>query len=45
MAEQVRTASCDHGIKRWRLHLTQEQIASVALRVVAAPDDGFGHGG
>ncbi|MFI5801129.1 hypothetical protein [Streptomyces sp. NPDC051677] len=22
LAEQVRTASCDHGIKRWRLHLT-----------------------
>ncbi|WP_222723849.1 DUF6417 family protein [Streptomyces sp. ME109] len=30
LAEQVRTASCDHGIKRWRLHLTPEQIASVA---------------
>ncbi|MFD1277231.1 DUF6417 family protein [Streptomyces kaempferi] len=30
LAEQVRTASCDHGIKRWRLHLTEEQIASVA---------------
>ncbi|MEU1567722.1 DUF6417 family protein [Streptomyces mirabilis] len=30
LAEQVRTASCDHGIKRWRLHLTQEQMGSVA---------------
>ncbi|MEU8950793.1 DUF6417 family protein [Streptomyces sp. NPDC048489] len=30
LAEQVRTASCDHGIKRWRLHLTEDQIASVA---------------
>ncbi|XDO64510.1 DUF6417 family protein [Streptomyces sp. RLB1-33] len=30
MAEQVRTASCDYGIKRWRLYLTQEQVASVA---------------
>ncbi|MER5699580.1 DUF6417 family protein [Streptomyces mirabilis] len=27
LAEQVRSASCDHGIKRWRLHLTPEQIA------------------
>ncbi|MFD8653394.1 DUF6417 family protein [Streptomyces mirabilis] len=25
VAEQVRAASCDHGIKRWRLHLTQKQ--------------------
>ncbi|WP_254650507.1 DUF6417 family protein [Streptomyces sp. GbtcB7] len=30
LGEQVRTASCDHGIKRWRLYLTTEQIASVA---------------
>ncbi|MER7680284.1 DUF6417 family protein [Streptomyces sp. NPDC096934] len=30
LAEQVRTASCDHGVKRWRLYLTEEQIASVA---------------
>ncbi|MDX3761530.1 DUF6417 family protein [Streptomyces mirabilis] len=30
LAEQVRTASCDHGIKRWRLYLTQEQMDSVA---------------
>ncbi|MFE2838587.1 DUF6417 family protein [Streptomyces mirabilis] len=30
LAEQVRSASCDHGIKRWRLHLTAEQIASAA---------------
>ncbi|WP_329528497.1 DUF6417 family protein [Streptomyces sp. NBC_01462] len=30
LAEQVRAASCDHGIKRWRLHLTPEQIESVA---------------
>ncbi|MEV4449967.1 MULTISPECIES: DUF6417 family protein [Streptomyces] len=30
LAEQVRAASCDHGIKRWRLYLTQEQMASVA---------------
>ncbi|MFE3268041.1 DUF6417 family protein [Streptomyces sp. NPDC059215] len=30
LVERVRTASCDHGIKRWRLYLTEEQIASVA---------------
>ncbi|MFE2839114.1 DUF6417 family protein [Streptomyces mirabilis] len=30
LADQVRAASCDHGIKRWRLHLTQEQMGSVA---------------
>ncbi|MFF1605753.1 DUF6417 family protein [Streptomyces mirabilis] len=30
LAEQVRTASCDHGIKRWRLYLTEEQMGSVA---------------
>ncbi|WP_329317872.1 DUF6417 family protein [Streptomyces sp. NBC_01715] len=30
LAQQVRGASCDHGIKRWRLYLTREQIASVA---------------
>ncbi|MFD1277852.1 DUF6417 family protein [Streptomyces kaempferi] len=30
LAEQVRAASCDYGIKRWRLHLTPEQIESVA---------------
>ncbi|MFF8025146.1 DUF6417 family protein [Streptomyces sp. NPDC007896] len=30
LAEQVRTASCDHGLKRGRLYLTGEQIASVA---------------
>ncbi|MCX4598377.1 DUF6417 family protein [Streptomyces sp. NBC_01549] len=30
LAEQVRSASCDHGIKRWRLHLTPGQVASVA---------------
>jgi hypothetical protein len=30
LAEQVRAASCDHGIKRWRLYLTQEQMESVA---------------
>ncbi|WP_323138611.1 DUF6417 family protein [Streptomyces sp. NBC_01571] len=30
LAEQVRTASCDHGIERRRLHLAEEQIASVA---------------
>ncbi|MFD8219697.1 DUF6417 family protein [Streptomyces sp. NPDC059697] len=30
LAEQVRTAACDHGIKRWRLHLTPEQMESVA---------------
>ncbi|MEU1502196.1 DUF6417 family protein [Streptomyces sp. NPDC005732] len=30
LAEQVRTASCDHGVKWWRLYLTEEQIASVA---------------
>ncbi|MFE2972329.1 DUF6417 family protein [Streptomyces sp. NPDC059340] len=29
-AEQVRTALCDHGIKRWRLHLTPERMESVA---------------
>ncbi|WP_329537355.1 DUF6417 family protein (plasmid) [Streptomyces sp. NBC_01450] len=30
LAEQVRTASCDHTVKRWRLHLTEDQIKSVA---------------
>ncbi|MDX3762564.1 DUF6417 family protein [Streptomyces sp. AK02-04a] len=30
VAEQVRAASCDHGIKRWRLHLAQKQMESVA---------------
>ncbi|MEU2859280.1 DUF6417 family protein [Streptomyces mirabilis] len=25
-----RSSSCDHGIKRWRLHLTQKQMESVA---------------
>ncbi|MCZ0999662.1 DUF6417 family protein [Streptomyces mirabilis] len=30
LVEQVRTASCDHGIKRWRLYLTPEQMVSVA---------------
>jgi hypothetical protein len=30
LAEQVRSASCDHGIKRWRLYLTQDQMESVA---------------
>ncbi|MEV4451276.1 MULTISPECIES: DUF6417 family protein [Streptomyces] len=30
LAEQVRAASCDHGIKRWQLYLTAEQLASVA---------------
>ncbi|MFF7884089.1 DUF6417 family protein [Streptomyces sp. NPDC007896] len=30
LAEQVRAASCDHGIKRWRLHLTQKQMNCVA---------------
>ncbi|MFE2716565.1 DUF6417 family protein [Streptomyces mirabilis] len=30
LAEQVRTASCDHGIKRWRLYLTTEQMESAA---------------
>ncbi|WP_329537613.1 DUF6417 family protein (plasmid) [Streptomyces sp. NBC_01450] len=30
LGEQVRMASCDHGIKRWRLYLTQEQMVSVA---------------
>ncbi|MER7693247.1 DUF6417 family protein [Streptomyces sp. NPDC097610] len=30
LAKQVRAASCDHGIKRWRLCLTPEQTASVA---------------
>ncbi|WP_323138865.1 DUF6417 family protein [Streptomyces mirabilis] len=30
LADQVRTASCDHGIKRWRPHLTREQMESVA---------------
>ncbi|MET7355539.1 DUF6417 family protein [Streptomyces mirabilis] len=30
LAEQGRSASCDHGIKRWRLYLTQEQMGSVA---------------
>ncbi|MFE5375162.1 DUF6417 family protein, partial [Streptomyces mirabilis] len=30
LAEQVKAASCDHGIKRWRLYLTPEQMESVA---------------
>ncbi|MFE4822888.1 DUF6417 family protein [Streptomyces sp. NPDC056704] len=30
LAAQARTASCDHGIKRWRLYLTPEQMESVA---------------
>ncbi|MEV6532825.1 DUF6417 family protein [Streptomyces sp. NPDC051639] len=30
LAEKVRTATCDHGIKRWRIHLTEDQIASAA---------------
>ncbi|MFF2518738.1 DUF6417 family protein [Streptomyces sp. NPDC058086] len=30
LAEQVRAALCDHGIKRWRLHLTEEQMRSAA---------------
>ncbi|MEU1568529.1 DUF6417 family protein [Streptomyces mirabilis] len=30
LAEQLRAAACDHGIKRWRLYLTQEQMESVA---------------
>jgi hypothetical protein len=30
LGEQVCTASCDHGIKRWRLYLTPEQMESVA---------------
>ncbi|MFF8022860.1 DUF6417 family protein [Streptomyces sp. NPDC007896] len=30
LAEQVRAASCDHGIKRWQRYLTQEQMEPVA---------------
>ncbi|MGW6523983.1 DUF6417 family protein [Streptomyces sp. NPDC054962] len=30
LAEQVRTAVYDRGTRRWRLHLTQEQMQSVA---------------
>ncbi|MFF2134068.1 DUF6417 family protein, partial [Streptomyces olivochromogenes] len=30
LAAQVRAASCDHGIKRWQLYLTQAQMESVA---------------
>ncbi|MFE9769573.1 DUF6417 family protein [Streptomyces sp. NPDC005808] len=30
LAEQVRIARCDHGIKRWQLYVTPEQIESVA---------------
>ncbi|MFG2261191.1 DUF6417 family protein [Streptomyces mirabilis] len=30
LAGQVGAASCDHGIKRWRLYLTPEQMESVA---------------
>ncbi|MFD9395196.1 DUF6417 family protein [Streptomyces sp. NPDC060000] len=30
LAEQVRTAVYDRGARRWRLHLTQEQMESVA---------------
>ncbi|OQR63532.1 hypothetical protein B6E66_13935 [Streptomyces maremycinicus] len=30
LAEQVRTASYDRGARRWRLHLTQQQMDSAA---------------
>ncbi|MDX3697363.1 DUF6417 family protein [Streptomyces europaeiscabiei] len=30
MAEQARTARCDHGARRWLLYLTPEQMESVA---------------
>ncbi|WP_328834600.1 DUF6417 family protein [Streptomyces europaeiscabiei] len=30
LREQVRTARCDHGARRWLLHLTQEQMELVA---------------
>ncbi|WP_329529691.1 hypothetical protein [Streptomyces sp. NBC_01462] len=37
LAEQVRTAACDHGIKRWRLHLTEEHRFG-GVRALAAQD-------
>ncbi|MER5908514.1 DUF6417 family protein [Streptomyces mirabilis] len=40
LAEQVRAASCDHGIKRWRLYLTPEQVASVAYGLWLHPMTG-----
>ncbi|GAB7109594.1 hypothetical protein JCM4814A_79090 [Streptomyces phaeofaciens JCM 4814] len=30
LTDQVRTACCDHRVKRWVLHLTDDQTASVA---------------
>lgn len=30
LAEQARTARCDHGARRWLLYLTDEQMESVA---------------
>ena len=30
LAEQARTARCDHGARRWLLYLTPEQMESVA---------------
>ncbi|MFD9122925.1 DUF6417 family protein [Streptomyces bottropensis] len=30
LAEQARTARCDHGARRWLLYLTREQMESVA---------------
>ncbi|WP_331740047.1 DUF6417 family protein (plasmid) [Streptomyces sp. NBC_00015] len=30
LTDEVRTACCDHRVKRWVLHLTDDQIASVA---------------
>ncbi|MFJ2399340.1 DUF6417 family protein [Streptomyces sp. NPDC087843] len=41
LAEQVRTAACDHGIKRWRMHLTEGQIASVAYGFLRHRITGF----
>ncbi|MEU1519103.1 DUF6417 family protein [Streptomyces sp. NPDC005811] len=30
LADQVRAARCDHLVKRWVMHLTEEQVTSVA---------------
>ncbi|MFF5185706.1 hypothetical protein ACFY30_18340 [Streptomyces sp. NPDC000345] len=35
LTDQVRTARCDHRVKRWVLHLTDDR----GLRVLAAQDD------
>ncbi|WUB59027.1 DUF6417 family protein [Streptomyces sp. NBC_00582] len=36
LADQVRAARCDHLVKRWVLHLTEDHLASVAYVFLAA---------